>query len=79
MCDVCGIRSYFEVCPFRRCHVCELQVVHSFMLLARKDLPGHAIYGHCRNALELLESEEFQKKMESAKKSEVQFKEISSP
>ena len=37
-------------------HVCEVQVVHEMMLTARKGLPGHAIYGIVRNAMELIES-----------------------
>ena len=37
-------------------HVCEVQVVHQMMLTARKGLPGHAIYGIVRNAMELIES-----------------------
>ena len=37
-------------------HVCEVQVVHEMMLTARKGLPGHAIYGIVRGAMELIES-----------------------
>jgi hypothetical protein len=37
-------------------HVCEVQVVHEMMLTARKGLPGHAIYGIVRSAIELIES-----------------------
>jgi len=37
-------------------HVCEVQVVHEMMLTARKGLPGHAIYGIVRSAMELIES-----------------------
>jgi hypothetical protein len=37
-------------------HVCEVQVVHEMMLTARKGLPGHAIYGIVRCAMELIES-----------------------
>ena len=36
-------------------HVCEIQLVHSRMLHARKGLPGHEVYGKVRNALEMLE------------------------
>jgi hypothetical protein len=36
--------------------VCEVQVVHEMMLTARKGLPGHAIYGIVRSAIELIES-----------------------
>ena len=36
-------------------HVCELQLVHSKLLTARKGLDGHAIYNAVRNASELIE------------------------
>jgi hypothetical protein len=36
-------------------HVCELQITHRDMLMARKGLPGHAVYNRVRNASELLE------------------------
>ena len=36
-------------------HVCEVQIVHHDLLMARKGLPGHAVYNHARNAGELLE------------------------
>ena len=36
-------------------HICEVQVVHEMMLMARKALPGHAVYNRVRNATELLE------------------------
>merc|ERR1712185_890996 len=36
-------------------HVCEVQICHNSMLVARKGLPGHLIYGRVRNASELLE------------------------
>ncbi|KAJ8610876.1 hypothetical protein CTAYLR_009145 [Chrysophaeum taylorii] len=36
-------------------HVCEVQIVHREMTVARKDLSGHAIYNVVRNAHELLE------------------------
>ena len=36
-------------------HVCEVQLVHSSLLTARKGLPGHVIYGVVRNASEVLE------------------------
>jgi len=37
-------------------HVCELQIVHHQLLMARAGLPGHAIYGRMRNAAELWEN-----------------------
>ena len=36
-------------------HCCEVQICHNSLLVARKGLPGHAIYGRVRNANELLE------------------------
>jgi hypothetical protein len=36
-------------------HVCEIQVVHSKMYLARKGLDGHGAYGQVRAASEILE------------------------
>ena len=36
-------------------HVCELQITHREMLMARKGLPGHTVYNRVRNASELLE------------------------
>ncbi len=36
-------------------HVCELQIAHRDMLVARKGLPGHAVYNRIRNASELLD------------------------
>ena len=44
---------YFNDDPNR--HICEVQVVHRDLLMARKGLPGHAIYGKVRNASELHE------------------------
>ena len=35
-------------------HICELQVVHTSMLNARKGLPGHLYYGIVRNAMEMM-------------------------
>ena len=35
-------------------HCCEVQICHNSLLVARKGLPGHAIYGRVRNANELL-------------------------
>ena len=35
-------------------HICELQLVHTQMMTARKGLPGHAVYNRVRNASELL-------------------------
>ena len=36
-------------------HICELQVVHHEMLVARNGLPGHSVYNAVRNCTELLE------------------------
>ena len=36
-------------------HICEVQLVLTVMLFARKGLPGHQIYSKMRNAGELLE------------------------
>jgi hypothetical protein len=36
-------------------HICEIQVVHEDLLLARSGLGGHKIYNKCRNATEVLE------------------------
>ena len=36
-------------------HVCEVQLVHKSLLMARKGLPGHVIYGVVRNSTEVLE------------------------
>jgi hypothetical protein len=36
-------------------HICEIQVVHEDLLLARSGLGGHKIYNKCRNAAEVLE------------------------
>jgi hypothetical protein len=36
-------------------HICELQISHNKMLLQRKDMGGHEVYGFERNARELLE------------------------
>ena len=36
-------------------HICEIQVVHTMLLSARKTLPGHDVYNRVRNAMELLE------------------------
>eukprot|EP00939_MAST-03C_sp_MAST-3C-sp1_P001877 g1877.t1 len=43
----------FIVAGDKRQHVCELQVVHNAMIVARKGLPGHVVYGKVRNAAEL--------------------------
>lgn len=48
-----GVPGWAEA--VRSQHVCEVQVAHQTMLVARKGLPGHAIYGRVRNASELLE------------------------
>ena len=45
------LNFYMTADPHR--HVCEIQIVHTRMLVARKGLPGHAIYGRSRNALEM--------------------------
>ena len=34
-------------------HICEIQVVHKQMLVARKGLPGHQVYARIRNANEI--------------------------
>ena len=34
----------------------QVQICHNSMLMARKGLPGHLVYGRVRNACELLES-----------------------
>jgi hypothetical protein len=36
-------------------HICELQISHRSLVLQRKQLKAHAVYGHTRNALELRE------------------------
>ena len=36
-------------------HICEVQIVHTKMMVARQGLPGHAIYNRTRNAMEILE------------------------
>ena len=46
--------NYYHVADGAK-HVCEVQIVHSSLLTARKGLPGHAIYNVVRNANELLE------------------------
>ena len=38
-----------------RRHVCEVQVAHNSMLVARKGLPGHQVYNRVRNATEMNE------------------------
>jgi len=35
-------------------HICELQVAHSTMLMARKGMPGHAVYNVVRNVVEMI-------------------------
>ena len=35
--------------------MCEVQICHNSLLVARKGLPGHLIYGRVRNATERLE------------------------
>ena len=48
----CMINFYLKADPNR--HICEVQLVHSQMMTARKGLPGHAVYNRVRNASELL-------------------------
>ena len=38
-----------------RQHMCEVQVAHNSMLVARKGLPGHQVYNRVRNATEMNE------------------------
>ena len=45
----------FYVADDPRRHVCEVQVAHHTMLVARKGLPGHQVYDHVRNAIEINE------------------------
>ena len=45
------INGRFEGSP----HVWEVQIVHRELLVARRGLPGHAIYNRVRTAIELLE------------------------
>ena len=45
----------FYVTADPRKHVCEVQVAHHTMLVARKGLPGHQVYDHVRNAIEMNE------------------------
>ena len=45
----------FYVADDPRRHVCEVQVAHHSMLVARKGLPGHQVYDHVRNAIEINE------------------------
>ena len=40
-------------------HVCELQLFHKKMFLARHGMDGHAMYGSYRSALELLQWTDF--------------------
>ena len=47
----CMINGRFEGSP----HVWEVQIVHRELLVARRGLPGHAIYNRVRTAIELLE------------------------
>ena len=48
----CMINFYLTADPHR--HICEIQLVHTQMMTARKGLPGHAVYNRVRNASELL-------------------------
>ena len=47
----CMVNGRFEGSP----HVWEVQIVHRELLMARRGLPGHAIYNCVRVAIELLE------------------------
>ena len=51
--DYADVMINFRVLSGGNKHICELQVVHSSMLNARKGLPGHLYYGIVRNAMEL--------------------------
>ena len=46
----CMLNFFFKEDPHR--HICELQIVHVKMMMARKGLPGHLVYSRCRNANE---------------------------
>ena len=48
------VNFYLKDDPNR--HICELQLVHQRMLVARKNMPGHAIYSRLRNAIEIQEA-----------------------
>merc|ERR1719265_2831976 len=50
----CMLNLYFKEDPHR--HICELQLVHQRILVARTSMPGHAIYGRLRNAIEIQEA-----------------------
>jgi len=49
----CMVNFYMAADPAQ--HICELQCVHKDLMLARKNLGGHVIYGKGRAAAELLE------------------------
>jgi hypothetical protein len=51
-----GWRDYMDniiICGDKNMHICELQIVHDTMIVARKGLPGHVVYGKQRNANEI--------------------------
>ena len=48
----CMINFYFKSDVNK--HICEIQLVHSQMLMARKGLPGHDVYNRVRNADEIV-------------------------
>jgi hypothetical protein len=50
-----SIATHHEVGKDDHRHVCEIQIVHSRMLHARRGLPGHEVYGKVRNAIEMME------------------------
>ena len=49
----CQVCFYLNSDP--NMHICEVQIVHKNMLVARKGLPGHSVYCAVRNAQELLD------------------------
>ena len=48
------VNFYLKDDPNR--HICELQLVHQRMLVARSSMPGHAVYSRLRNAIEIQEA-----------------------
>jgi len=49
----CMINYVLRDDPHR--HICELQIAHSQLIVQRREMKAHAVYGHTRNAPELLE------------------------
>ena len=49
----CMVNLYFASDPQK--HICEIQIVHKELMIARANLGGHDVYGKCRAAAELLE------------------------